>query len=114
MRASCRDARVRDKSDQSYLLDGGVDADALYGEDGDDTLIGGLSFSTDILVGGAGNDVLRGDSGLGDYDLMDGSAGHDSYYVDTPDDLTFEAATGGTGTVHATIDGAGYYLCAHT
>ncbi len=94
-------------------LDGGDDADALYGEDGDDILIGGSSFSTDILVGGAGNDVLRGDSGLGDYDLMDGGAGNDSYYVDTPDDLTFEAANGGTDTVYATINGAGYYLYAN-
>ncbi len=96
------------------VLDGGIDADALYGEEGDDVLIGGSSFSTDILVGGAGNDVLRGDSGLGDYDLMDGGSGDDSYYVDTPDDLTFEAANGGTDTVYATINGAGYYLYAHT
>ncbi len=95
-------------------LDGGTEADALYGEDGDDTLIGGSGFHTDILVGGAGNDVLRGDSGLGDYDLMDGGAGDDSYYVDTPDDLTFEAANGGIDTVYATIDGAGYYLYANT
>ena len=94
-------------------LDGGDDADALYGEDGDDVLIGGSSFSTDILVGGADNDVLRGDSGQGDYDLMDGGAGDDSYYVDTPDDLTFEAADGGIDTVYATINGAGYYLYAN-
>ncbi len=94
-------------------LDGGTEADALYGEDGDDTLIGGSGFHTDILVGGAGNDVLRGDSGLGDYDLMDGGLGNDSYYVDTPDDLTFEAANGGTDTVYATINGAGYYLYAN-
>ncbi|MFL9841636.1 calcium-binding protein [Sphingomonas sp. ST-64] len=94
-------------------LDGGADADALYGEDGDDVLIGGTSFHTDILVGGAGNDTLRGNSGLGDYDLMDGGAGNDSYYVDTPDDLTFEAANGGADTVYATINGAGYYLYAN-
>jgi Ca2+-binding RTX toxin-like protein len=94
-------------------LDGGTEADALYGEDGDDILIGGSGFHTDILVGGAGNDILRGDSGLGDYDRMDGGAGDDSYYVDTPDDLTFEAANGGTDTVYATINGAGYYLYAN-
>jgi len=95
-------------------LDGGDDADALYGEDGDDTLDGGPGFHTDILVGGAGNDILRGDSGLGDYDRMDGGSGDDSYYVDTPDDLTFEAADGGIDTVYATINGAGYYLYANT
>ncbi|QNO26915.1 M10 family metallopeptidase C-terminal domain-containing protein [Sphingopyxis sp. OPL5] len=95
------------------ILDGGADADALYGEDGDDTLIGGAGFFTDILVGGAGNDILRGASGLGDYDLMDGGAGNDIYYVDTPDDLTFEAVGGGADTVYANINGAGYYLYAN-
>ena len=95
------------------VIDGGEDADALYGEDGDDTLTGGTGFHTDILVGGAGNDILYGNSGLGDYDRMDGGAGDDSYYVDTPDDLTFEAVGGGTDTVYATINGAGYYLYAN-
>jgi len=94
-------------------LDGGANADALYGEDGDDILIGGSDFATDILVGGAGNDILRGNSGLGDYDRMDGGWGDDAYYVDTPDDLTFEIANGGTDTVYATITGAGYYLYAN-
>ena len=94
-------------------LDGGANEDALYGEDGDDILIGGSDFATDILVGGAGNDILRGDSGAGDYDLMDGGAGDDTYYVDTPADLTFEAANGGTDTVYALINGAGYYLYAN-
>ena len=95
------------------MLDGGTNADALYGEDGNDVLWGGTDFQTDILVGGAGNDVLHGDSHLGDYDLMDGGSGDDIYYVDTPDDLTFEAANGGTDTVHADIVGAGYYLYAN-
>ncbi len=94
-------------------LDGENGADALYGEDGNDTLIGGADFVTDILVGGAGDDILRGASGLGDYDLMDGGAGNDTYYVDTPDDLTFEAVGGGTDTVRANITGAGYYLFAN-
>jgi Ca2+-binding RTX toxin-like protein len=93
-------------------LDGEGDADALYGEDGDDLLRGGSGFATDILVGGAGADTLDGASGLGDYDLMDGGAGDDLYRVDTPDDLTFEAADGGIDTVHASITGAGYYLYA--
>jgi len=91
----------------------GTDADALYGEDGNDTLYGGTDFQTDILVGGNGNDVLHGDSGLGDYDLMDGGAGDDIYYVDTPADLTFEAAADGNDTVYANISGAGYYLYAN-
>ena len=56
---------------------------------------------------------MRGNSGLGDYDLMDGGAGNDIYYVDTPDDLTFEAVGGGADTVYANINGAGYYLYAN-
>ncbi|WP_339873364.1 M10 family metallopeptidase C-terminal domain-containing protein [uncultured Brevundimonas sp.] len=96
-------------------LNGGTGADALYGEDGDDLLIGGPDFVTDILVGGAGNDTLRGDSGLGDYDLMDGGSGDDIYWVDTGDDLTFEAANGGIDTVHADVrvPNGGVYLYAN-
>ncbi len=94
-------------------IDGGADADALYGEAGGDELIGGSSFDTDILVGGAGDDTLNGSSGLGDYDLMDGGSGDDLYFVDTPADLTFEAAGGGSDRVVADIAGAGYYLYPH-
>jgi Ca2+-binding RTX toxin-like protein len=95
-------------------INGGDDADEIYGQDGNDTLIGGASFSTDILVGGNGNDILRGDSGLGDFDLLYGDAGDDIFYVDTPADLTFEGAGGGNDTVYANINGAGYYLYANT
>ena len=97
------------------VIDGGTEADALYGEDGADTLIGGAGFFTDILVGGAGNDILRGDSTLGDYDLMDGGSGDDAYYVDTGDDLTFEAVGGGTDTVYADVrvTNGGVYLYAN-
>ncbi len=91
-------------------LDGGNSADALYGESGDDSLIGGYDFVTDILVGGDGDDTLDGVSSFGDYDLMDGGGGNDSYRVDTPADLTFEAPDGGIDTVYAVISGAGYYL----
>ncbi len=95
-------------------INGGDDADEIYGQDGNDTLIGGASFSTDILVGGSGNDILRGDSGLGDFDLLYGDAGDDVFYVDTPADLTFEGTGGGSDTVFANINGAGYYLYANT
>ncbi|KTE31615.1 hypothetical protein ATE62_19685 [Sphingopyxis sp. HIX] len=95
------------------VIDGGADADEIYGQDGDDTLIGGVGFHTDILVGGLGNDILRGDSTLGDYDLLYGNEGDDRFYVDTPDDLVFEQAGQGTDTVYANINGAGYYLYAN-
>ncbi|NBB53299.1 hypothetical protein GVN24_34000, partial [Rhizobium sp. CRIBSB] len=96
-------------------INGGTEADALYGEEGNDILIGGDGFFTDILVGGAGNDTLRGDSTLGDYDLMDGGADNDSYYVDTGDDLTFEAVGGGIDTVYADVrvTNGGVYLYAN-
>jgi Ca2+-binding RTX toxin-like protein len=93
-------------------LFGEAGADALYGQDGDDVLWGGATFDTDILVGGAGNDILRGDSGLADYDLLDGDAGDDLYWVDTGDDLTFEDVGGGNDTVYADVKvaNAGVYL----
>jgi Ca2+-binding RTX toxin-like protein len=97
-------------------VDGGAEADAIYGEAGDDTLTGGAGFVTDILVGGDGNDALHADSGMNDYDLIDGSAGDDIYYVDTGDDLTFEAADGGIDTVYADVSNvanAGVYLYAN-
>jgi Ca2+-binding RTX toxin-like protein len=98
-------------------LDGGDGADALYGEDGDDILVGGASFDTDILVGGAGNDILDGIGNQSDpeYDLMDGGDGNDTYWIDTGDDLTFEAVGGGNDTVHADIlvPNAGAYLYAN-
>ncbi len=95
-------------------LDGGEGSDAIYGEDGNDNMVGGLSFSTDILVGGEGNDFLNADSNQSDpdYDLIDGGAGDDTYWVDTGADLTFEAVDSGFDTVHADVPvaGAGVYL----
>ena len=118
-------------------LFGNLGPDALYGGAGDDVLAGdnqtgshywsGLldpyggaslpryipDFATDILVAGEGNDTLYGNSGLGDYDLLYGNEGDDTYYVDTPDDLVFEQAGEGYDIVHADIDGAGFYLYAN-
>jgi Ca2+-binding RTX toxin-like protein len=100
--------------DGNDVLRGGNDEDGIYGEAGNDILWGGADFKTDIFVGGDGNDVLHGDSGQGDYDLMDGGAGDDSYYVDTGADLTFEAVGGGTDTVYANVGaGQGVYLYAN-
>ena len=93
--------------------DGRIDADALYGEDGNDTLIGGAGFFTDVLAGGVGNDKLYGNSGLNEQDYLYGEAGDDSYYVDTTWDLTFEGADGGIDTVYADVSNvpnSGVYL----
>jgi Ca2+-binding RTX toxin-like protein len=94
------------------VIDGGTGGDSLYGEAGNDILTGGSDFVFDILVGGEGNDILHGDSGQGDYDYLYGNAGNDAFYVDTGDDLTFEAAGDGTDTVYANVAGAnnGVYL----
>jgi Ca2+-binding RTX toxin-like protein len=102
-------------------LDGGADSDAVYGESGNDLLYGGTGFVTDILIAGDGNDTLDGSASAasgqlrnqGDYDLMDGGAGDDTYCVDTPADLTFEAIGGGVDSVIADINGGGYYLYAN-
>ncbi|MFC0588159.1 hypothetical protein ACFFF7_01900 [Novosphingobium aquiterrae] len=94
-------------------LNGGDQADAVYGEDGNDTLIGGATFDTDILIGGLGDDVHFANSGLGDYDILNGAGGDDTYYVDTPDDIIYEGVGEGTDTVIAGINGAGYYLWAN-
>lgn len=95
------------------IVDGGRDADEIYGEAGDDLLFAGEGFHTDILVGGDGNDVIRGDSGSGDFDFLYGNAGNDIFYVDTPADLVFESLGEGTDTVFADINGAGFYLYDH-
>lgn len=100
--------------DGNDTIAGAFDEDAIYGEGGNDSLIGGNGdFKADILVGGDGNDTLDGASGLGDQDFLYGEAGDDVFNVDTPFDLTFEAAGEGTDTVTANIAGAGYYLYAN-
>ncbi len=94
-------------------IEGGNNPDEIHGEDGNDTLLGGTTFDTDLLYGGAGDDILRGDSTLGDYDVMEGGAGNDTYYVDTPDDVVTEAANAGTDAVFANVAGTGYFMSAN-
>ena len=56
------------------------------------------------------NDVLTGDDRN---NYLNGGGGDDVYYVDTPDDIIYEALNDGTDTVFAGITGAGYYLWAN-
>jgi Ca2+-binding RTX toxin-like protein len=66
------------------------------------------------MVGGDGQDTLRGASGGGDFDFLYGNLGDDTFYVDTPADLVFEqSGEGANDTVFANIVGAGYYLYAN-
>ena len=58
----------------------------LWGGAGNDTLVG--SIGNDWLYGDAGNDVLigekrQGELTSGDYDILFGGAGKDTYYVDS-------------------------------
>ena len=70
----------------------------LFGQDGDDTVIGGAGNDTilggngdDLLWGGAGNDILQGGPGN---DTFYGGAGDDLFYVGEPGDVV---ADGGDG-----------------
>ena len=71
-----RAARIRSGGDD--LVDGGSDADFLFGDAGLDTLLGGSG--NDTLIGGLGNDQLLGSIGndvsageIGDDELIDTS-----------------------------------------
>jgi Ca2+-binding RTX toxin-like protein len=65
--------------DDSIYGNGGNDI--LNGGDGDDTLVAGYYYEgSTTLVGGNGDDILRGHEGGSDY--MNGGAGDDVFYVD--------------------------------
>ncbi|WP_299614391.1 tandem-95 repeat protein [uncultured Tateyamaria sp.] len=63
---------IDDGEDGNDTLQGGVGDDTIFGEGGDDTLKG--EDGNDSLVGGDGNDRLEGGN---DDDLLDGGAGRD-------------------------------------
>jgi len=106
--------------DGADTLDGGTEADVLYGEAGNDLLHGGSGFFADILYGGAGDDTLDGSAAPGtgprnaqERDFLDGGLGNDSYYIDSPADLTFERPEEGIDTVYVDCPVAGYYILAN-
>lgn len=83
---------------QDYI-DGLGGNDSLNGWSGNDTLVG--SFGSDVLRGGWGNDVLVGsnpsvwNSGSGEYDILFGGAGADTFVLGD----AFEAYYQGSGFV---------------
>ncbi len=97
-------------------VDGGAGNDTLdatgsservtqYGNDGNDTLLGGDNRDNqhggdgdDVIDGGAGNDTIRGDAGA---DVLRGGAGNDTIYADG-DDTVVE---GGDGTDRVIVQG---------
>ena len=99
----------------SRVIEAGLGADLLYGEDGNDTLRGEAGndnlfggIGTDSLVGGDGNDTL--DGGDGD-DWLTGGAEADVLLggngTDTLDGGSGrDTLTGGTGTLYVTTDGS--------
>jgi len=78
---------------------GNLDANAIIGTTGDDTLSGG--GGNDSLTGGLGADRL--DGGTGD-DTLVGGGGNDTYLIDAVADVVTEGAGGGSDTVLAGVD----------
>ena len=78
-------------SDDDELFEGTANADEIYAEGGDDTVLGAEGNDTlngnlgrDLVSGEAGNDLLRG--GFGD-DFIIGETGKDTLYGGEGDDL---------------------------
>jgi VCBS repeat-containing protein len=94
--------------DTVTFADGAVlQLDALQlGSGGNDTLIG--TSNSDILMGGAGDDILISDgndwlNGGSGADTMAGSIGDDIYVVDNPGDIVIELEGEGNDTIDARI-----------
>lgn len=90
------------------IFSGGLGADQLLGAEGNDLLLG--DAGDDWLRGGPGNDRMYGGNGFdrldgedgrdilnggADGDYMAGGGDDDTYYVDSVDDIVYEAQGGG-------------------
>ncbi|KQO86660.1 hypothetical protein ASF36_24695 [Methylobacterium sp. Leaf90] len=82
----------------SNIIIGGAGNDELRGLGGIDVLVG--LTGNDTLVGDEGNDVL--DGGIGD-DVMRGGLGNDFYFVGSPGDVVQEDADAGFDTIATTL-----------
>lgn len=83
---------------QANEINGGIHADQLYGNGGNDILNGGAG--DDLLAGNQDNDTLNGSAGV---DAMYGGDGSDIYYVDDSGDSVVELANEGTDQVLTTL-----------
>lgn len=71
-------------------LSGGVFSDSISGDDGDDILFGGGGL--DVLVGGAGSDIIHGDD---QDDFLFGGSGDDTLYGGEGNDTLSAGSTAG-------------------
>ena len=93
----------------SYVLDAAVQVETLKTRDGGSTTaieLTGNGFAQTI-IGNAGANILDGAGGL---DKLLGLGGNDTYYVDSADDVVFEAS--GEGTADAVLTSVTYTLAA--
>jgi Ca2+-binding RTX toxin-like protein len=93
----------------SYVLDAAAQIETLKTRDGGSTTaidLTGNGFSQTI-VGNAGANIIDGGGGL---DKLQGLGGNDTYYVDSADDVVFEA--GGEGKADAVLTSVTYALAA--
>jgi RHS repeat-associated protein len=88
-----------DNAAASDLLNGGIGNDNLTGLAGNDSLYG--EVGSDNLQGGDGSDSLYdtvGSNGVVENNTLDGGAGDDHFYVDSPETTDTSVLTGGAGS----------------
>jgi Ca2+-binding RTX toxin-like protein len=91
--------------DNDVLSGSDTISQAIIGQNGADTLLGGVI--RDIICGGSGNDYLDGGDNA---DVMIGGFGNDTYVVDDEQDVISEADNGGIDLVRSSIS---YVLSDH-
>jgi Ca2+-binding RTX toxin-like protein len=91
------DGRSPEKQERAMLIFP-IKTRAIYGTEGDDSLVG--SSNNDTIFGYAGNDHISG--GLG-ADRMVGGAGNDTYFVENVGDVVVENAGEGFDEIRSSV-----------